>query len=170
MALPTARTLYLQPGVLYVPAEPSRLCAVVASGVAVTIFDKARGFGGMGHYTHPRRRAGDSTPIYAAPALVGLVDLFQKAGSSVGDLETSIYGGAENIQAPGFEPGRSLLNIQMGVEILEKLGMRVASSDLGGRFARKLAFHTATGEGIVAKVEAIRAVDWYPQPMGGVFR
>ena len=164
MTVPTTRTLYLQPGFLCLPAKPTHLCAVVASGVAVTIFDREKGFGGMGHYSHPCRRNGESTPRFAAPALAGLVGLFAAAGSSIGDLETFIYGGSDNPEMFGFDPNRGMHNLRSGFEILEKLGLRVSGSDIGGRFARKLMFYTATGESMVAKVTEIRPEDWYPNP------
>ena len=166
MPFPATRTLYVQPGVLCLPAKPTRLCTVVASGVAVTIFDREKRFGGMGHYSHPLRVNGESTPRFAAPALVGLVGMFTAAGSSLQDLETFIYGGSENPDIPGFDMNRGTYNLRSGLEILEKLGVRVSGSDVGGRFARKLVFYSATGESMVAKVTAIRSEDWYPDPQG----
>lgn len=166
MPVPATRTFYLQPGFLCLPAKPTRLCTVVASGVAVTIFDREKRFGGMGHYSHPRRLNGESTARFAAPALAGLVNLFTAAGSSVRDLETFVYGGSDNPEMPGFDPNRGFHNLRSGFEILEKLGVRVAGSDIGGRFARKLVFYTATGESMVAKVTEIRSEDWYPDPRG----
>lgn len=168
MSLPATRTLYLQPGYLCLPTMPTRLCTVVASGVAVTMYDRTRRFGGMGHYSHPKRLGGESTSIFAAPALVEMVNMFTSAGSSIKDLETFVYGGSDNPDIPGFEPDRGFLNLRFGYEILEKLGVQVAGSDIGGRFARKLVFYTATGESMVAKVTAIRSEDWYPAPRGMV--
>lgn len=164
MSLPAPRTLHLDPGYVCLPALPTRLCVVVASGVAVTMYDRTRRFGGMGHYSHPKRIGEESTSIFAAPALVEMVNLFTSAGSSVDDLETFVYGGSDNPDAPGFDPGRGFLNLRFGYEILEKLGVRVSGSDIGGRFARKLVFCTATGESVVAKVTAVRSDDWYPAP------
>ena len=116
----------------------------------------------MGHYSHPKRVAGKSTPVFAAPALIGLVRMFERLGSRRDDLETFVYGGADNPDMPGFDPGRSRLNIQFGLEILEKLDLGVAGADVGGRFARKLAFCTRTGQSLLARVNDVRAGDWYP--------
>lgn len=168
MSLPANRILHLPAGYLCLPAMPTRLCTIVASGVAVTMFDRARRFGGMGHYAYHKRLNGKSTSVFAAPALVEMVNMFTAAGSRLRDLETFVYGGSDNPRAPGFDPGRSFTNIRFGYEILEKLGVRVAGSDTGGRFARKLVFYTATGESMVAKVAAIRSEDWYPDPRGVV--
>ena len=164
MALPVTRTVYLDPGFLCLPQQPTRLCTVVASGVAVTIFDRDLCVGGVGHYSHPKRLGHASTAEYAAPALVGLVSMFRNAGSDPRSLETYLYGGADNPDAPGFDCGRGMRNWQAGLEILAKLGVRVTGSDLGGRFARKLIFYTGTGENVLAKVNDLDDQHWYPRP------
>ncbi|MCC8179869.1 MAG: chemotaxis protein CheD [Planctomycetes bacterium] len=165
MPLPTARTLFMGPGFLCLPANPTRLCTIVASGIAVTVFDRQQCFGGIGHFSHPVRREGLSSPAFAAPALVGLIRMFEKAGSDPRHLETYLYGGADNPDAPGYDPNRGFLNRRMGFEILPKLGVRISGSDLGGRFARKLVFYTGSGESILAKVDDIGPEAWYPEPI-----
>lgn len=154
------------PGFLYLPTLPTRLCTVIASGVAVTVYDRRQCLGGIGHYSHPLRMGGLSTPDFAAPALVGLIRMFTKAGSDPRNLETYLYGGADNPQAPGFSGLRGFNNLRTGREILHKLGVRVAGSDVGGRFARKLVFYTGTGECMLAKVDDLDLDHWYPQPSG----
>lgn len=158
----------MPPGYLCVPSRPTRLCTVIASGVTVTVFDKHHCFGGIGHYTHPKRLGGLSTPSFAAPALVQLVRMFEKAGSDPRHLETYLYGGADHPSAPPHAAGRGILNSSAAYEILSKLGVRVSGSDVGGRFARKLVFYTGTGECMLAKVTEADEVDWYPEPAAGV--
>ena len=164
MSLPVTRTYVMGPGFLCLPSNPTRLCTVIASGVAVTIYDRRQCLGGIGHYSHPLRVGGASTPSFAAPALVELVRLFRKAGSDVRNLETYLYGGADNPAMPDFEHDRGALNARMGFEILAKLGVRVSGSDVGGRFARKLVFYTGTGESMLAKVHDVDPGQWYPSP------
>ena len=164
MPLPIARTLYMRPGFLCLPSQPTRLCTVIASGVAVTVYDRKQCFGGVGHYSHPLRQGTGSTPDFAAPALVGLIRMFRQAGSDLRHLETHVYGGADNPEAPGYDHGRGLLNSQIGFEILAKLGVRLSGSDIGGRFARKLIFYTGTGESMLAKVTDAPLDEWYPEP------
>lgn len=163
MPLPVWRNLLVQPGYLCLPEEPARLCAIAASGVAVTIFDRAMRRGGMGHYAYPARNGAEPTPLFAAPALYGLVDLFRRSGSKLSDLETFIYGGADNPGAPGFDVDRGKKNVRLGLELLKRLGVAVTGSDTGGRFGRQLVFYTATGECIVAKVTDISREEWYPR-------
>ena len=163
MPLPAIRTLYIKPGSVCLPGQPARLCTVTASGITITIFDKMRRCGGLGHYTHPFRINGASTPVFAAPTLVTLVNMFKEAGSELHNLDAFIYGGAENKTAPGFEPERAKNNIKVCHELMEKLGIKISGSDTGGNYARKLIFYTASGESITAKINTIRRGDWYPR-------
>ncbi|MDR1745616.1 MAG: chemotaxis protein CheD [Planctomycetota bacterium] len=164
MPLPVNRTVFVQPGYLCLPTLPTRLCTIIASGVAVTVYDKRQCLGGVGHYSHPFRVGGASTPDFAAPALVGLIRMFTRAGSDPRHLETYLYGGADNPDVPECRTYRGFHNLQTGYEVLGKLGVRVAGSDVGGRFARKLVFYTGTGESMLAKVTEADEVEWYPQP------
>ncbi|MFZ5570557.1 MAG: chemotaxis protein CheD [Thermodesulfobacteriota bacterium] len=153
---------FVKPGYVYVPAEPTQLRSVAASGIVVTMYDRRRNLGGMGHYIRPVRERGLSTAVFAAPALAALTSMFLETGSEIPDLETHFYGGAVNRQAAGYAPGVSEENVRVGLEILAKMNIGITSRDVGGERARKIVFHTGTGEIMLAKVEAVRASDWYP--------
>lgn len=165
MPLPITRTMYMPPGFLCLPTLPTRLCTVIASGVAVTMYDRRQRIGAMGHFSHPLRIGNASTPDFAAPALVGLARMFARAGSDLQCVETYLYGGADNPEAPDFDGWRGMSNSRIGLEILDKMGVRLSGSDIGGRFARKLIFYTGTGESVLAKVED-GETEWYPPPVG----
>ncbi|MBF0245403.1 MAG: chemotaxis protein CheD [Planctomycetes bacterium] len=138
------------------------MAAVVASGVALTLFDAKRGRGGMGHYIRPLREAGYSTALFAAPAIIALVEMMYAAGSAPEDIEAHLYGGASNPRAKSFASGLADDNVRVGKEILGKLGIPIAGLDVGGVRARKVVFQTATGESVVARVDNVRSSDWYP--------
>lgn len=154
--------MFLKPGYIYLPAQPAQLRTVVASGVVVTLFDMKRKFGGMSHYLRPFREKGLSTAVFAAPAITALTKMFFDAGSHAADIEAHFYGGAVNPDSPGYTSGLSEKNVKVGHEILSKMGIGVCGSDTGGKRARKIVFHTGTGEIMMAKVEAVRESDWYP--------
>ncbi|GAB6058843.1 chemotaxis protein CheD [Desulfonatronum parangueonense] len=153
---------FLPPGHLCVPLEPTRLAVVAASGVAVTLFDPESGRGGMGHYLLPVRENGVSNAMFAAPAIVALARMLLDLGSRPEAMEAQIYGGAERVEAVGFQPELAERNVRVGEEVLLRLGIPLVGKDVGGNRARKVIFHSATGETVVAKVERVRATDWYP--------
>lgn len=158
------RDYFLQPGYLCVPPEPTRLAVVVASGVALTLFDPARKRGGMGHYIRPRRERGASTTHFAAPAIVSLVEMMTEPGAEPPALEAHIYGGAVGAEAGAQDAWISSENVKVAEELLSKLGIPITGKDVGGARGRKILFNTGTGEVVVARVERLRASDWYPDP------
>lgn len=156
------RTVFLKPGFVCMPGEPACLCVVVSSGVAVTMFDRSKKRGGVGHYTYPYRETrSQSTPLYACASLVSLVRMLEESGSHLKDIEAWMYGGASNPEAPGYVADLAENNVRVGKELLVKLGVALAGEDTGGRQGRKVVFHTGTGESVVAKVDRLRQSDWY---------
>ncbi|MFC1856262.1 chemotaxis protein CheD [Thermodesulfobacteriota bacterium] len=155
--------IYLEPGHICIPRKPVKLYSVVGSGVVITMFDARRKYGGMNHYIKPiREKPADSTPLFACPSIIGLIDMLKKHGSRVEDLEAQVYGGASKPDAEAFVEGLSDKNIEIAFELLAYKKIRVAGKDIGGDRGRKVVFNTATGETIVAKVDRIRSLDWYP--------
>lgn len=153
---------YIRPGHIIMPTRAMRLAAVVGSGVVVTIYDRRRRQGGVSYYTHPIRKKRLSGPMFAAPSIVHLVEMFRKTGSSPHELEANLYGGAINPRSIRFEPGLSEANIATAIQLLEKLHINNIGQDVGGLRGRKIVFHTGTGEALIAKVEHVRDTDWYP--------
>jgi len=157
------KKIYLQPGCICISSEPVHICSVVGSGVAVTLYDKKRAFGGMSYYTKPKRETPkQSTPIFACPSIIGMLNIFFEAGSRLEDMEAHIYGGAENSEEEGYIEGLAESNIKTGLELLEKKKIHIAGIDIGGDKGRKIAFNTLSGESVVAKINRIRSKDWYP--------
>jgi chemotaxis protein CheD len=159
---PPQRGFFLNPGYVCVPAAPTRLAAVVSSGVAITVYDNRRKRGGMSHYTQPLRHSGRSTAIFAAPSIVELVRGLLAAGSRERDLEAHLFGGATNSTSAGYVRGLSEKNVEVGEELLRKMRVSIVGKDVGGSRARKVLFDSASGETVVARVERVRAGDWYP--------
>lgn len=157
------KDVLVEPGYVNVPAKPSRLFTVTASGVAVTLYDKKRKLGGMNHYIFPYREpGGPSTARFACPAVVALVKMLLDSGSEIEDLEAQMYGGADNPEAMGFVEGQSKDNVRVGLEVLHKFKIKHIFQDTGGSRGRKVLFNTHTGETVVAKVDNVRSSDWYP--------
>ncbi|MBN2712807.1 MAG: chemotaxis protein CheD [Planctomycetes bacterium] len=157
------RDFMVEPGYVCMPVEPTRMAAVVASGIVVSIFDVRLRRGGMAHYVYPVRRAGLSTAMFACPAIIALLRMFGQAGSKTRDLQVKVYGGAENRKAEGFVPGLNDKNLRVGLEVLGRYGLKIVGRDVGGTCGRKIVFHSGTGETAIMVTDTIRASDWYPK-------
>ncbi len=154
---------FLSAGYIYLPAEPIQICSVIASGIGLTVYDSKQKRGGMAHYLQPFRKNNSSTAFYAAPAILTLANMLLDNGATQEDLEAQIYGGAVNTEALNYTKGISENNIKVALEILDKIGLSITGQDVGGHRARKIMFHTQTGEIMVAKVDNVRESDWYPE-------
>lgn len=155
--------LFVKPGYVYLPMEELMLYTALGSGVAVILFDTIMRQGGMCYYVRPIRPSEElSTPYFAGPSIIGLLNLFKEIGSQKSNLEAHIYGGADNTEASGYIEDLGRKNTYIGLEILKRAGVRLISRDIGSTYGRKVVFNTGTGEIYSAKVDNIRSYDWYP--------
>lgn len=150
----------IKPGHGYLPRDRTKLWSIVGSGVLITLFDTSKRIGGMVHYKYPiRPDERDSTSIYAAPAIQGLLNLFEKEQCDFIHLEAQVIGGA-------IPPDDLLItstrgdNVKVALEILSNKQISIASQSTGGHRGRKVVFDTGSGETVIAQVESIRCDDW----------
>jgi len=154
---------FIAPGHGFLPEGQTRLCTVVGSGVAVTLFDRSKKQGGMIHYALPKRNVSKSnSSMYAEPAILALLQMFRNIGSHPQELDAQIYGGGKNAQHPKFRSQVHEQNVDSAWKLLEKEGVSVSYQDVGGDKGRKVCFDSSTGETMVARVNHIRDEDWYP--------
>jgi chemotaxis protein CheD len=151
------KQIFLLPGQWAVPHEPSELTTILGPCVAVCLFDRVRGLGGMNHFllaaggaaSRERSRYGDTS-------CEDLVQCFFASGSKSSDLEARVVGGA-NVGRLSAPEGESLgeRNAIMARLILRRHGIAVGFEDTGGSNARRLRFRTGVG---VLEVKTIEGV------------
>ncbi len=154
---------FIKPGFGFVARQQVRLWTVVGAGVAVTLFDHHLKIGGMAHYTRPYRQPGHvSNAFFAAPAIVWLARQLMTYGSRKEHMEAQLFGGAVDPSMGGYVPDLHKENVEVGVEILKREGLKLKLAEVGGDRGRKVLFNSGTGESAVAWMNHIRASDWYP--------
>jgi chemotaxis protein CheD len=132
---------------LFAEQEPHRVTTVLGSCIAVCLHDPVCRIGGINHYMLPLWNGeGLPTPRYGNVAIETLLDRLQGFGCPASRLQAKLFGGAAM-----WENGNSLIsvgdrNIDLAWRMLNRYGIRVIASDLGGGFSRKIIFNTATGE------------------------
>lgn len=157
------KNILVKPGDLCFSEKTNLLCAVVGSGVALTIFDIKRRCGGMCYYIRPIRNSpGETSTLFACPSIIGLLNMLLRSGSNLKYLEAQLHGGAENQKANGYIKGLGDQNVSIAKEILDLKKVRIAGTGVGGTHGRKIIFDTSSGETVIAKVDNIRTSDWYP--------
>lgn len=153
---------HLRIGECFLTKTPTVVCTVLGSCVAVTFFQPKIGIGGIFHALLPDS-AGYSaedaaqTCRFVSSSIQSLLLAVQRHGGRVKDLQVKVFGGAELF---GFGSGLSSCNnsvgrknVQVAIMELEKAGLRILASDVGGELGRKLYFLTSTGEIWVKRIK-----------------
>jgi chemotaxis protein CheD len=135
-------------GMTYVSAQPAVLTTVLGSCVACCLFDPQMRIGGMNHFLLAQPRAGalmkgGEAERYGLYAMELLINEMLKAGAMRSQLRAHLYGGA-NLHAGMHEIGSA--NAAFAREFLERDGIPLVHSSLGGGQARRIDFRTAAGQ------------------------
>ena len=129
-------------------------CTVFGSCIAACIYDPVAGIGGMNHYLLPRSKGDGRSARYGEEALPMLVERLCRSGAVAGRLRAKIYGGAATLVS---DTDIGQMNIDMARGFLASQRIEIADTDLGGRTARWIKFHPATGRSYI-KVAPDRAL------------
>ena len=138
---------FIHVGQIHVDSAPMAISTVLGSCVAVCIYDKKLGIGGMNHYLLPFWNGnGLQTPKFGNISIPKLIDGMQERGSRTGNMEAKIFGGAAmNIAtSPNMMIGEK--NILVAKEILKEYKIPIIAEDIGGQNGRKIQFNLERGK------------------------
>ncbi len=143
---------FLFPGTLYVAQTECQISTILGSCVAVCLWDKVYGGGGMNHFMLPLWNGeGLPTPKYGTIAMEKLLDRVLRFGCRREHLVAKVFGGS-NINATGNEA--FLIgdrNTTLALQTLDDWNIPVVGTDVGGRLGRKVIMNTLTGVVLVGK-------------------
>lgn len=149
---------YLQPGYIFVSKEPHLIHTVLGSCVSVCIWDSINRFGGMNHFIYGRVGKNKNNGKFGDVSTRHLMRLMTNMGSEIPDLKAHVVGGARNVQLSS-KIGEE--NCAVAMEILNRYGIEVVTTDIGCVSGRKVIFNNENGEILVYKGINIRENDWY---------
>ena len=141
------KQIFLLPGQWAVPHEPSEVTTILGPCVAVCLFDRTRGMGGMNHSLLAAGGAsGRERSRYGDTSCEDLVQCLFASGSRPEDIEARIVGGA-NVGRLSHAEGESLgeRNAEMARAVLRGHRIAIGFEDTGGANARRLRFRTGVG-------------------------
>jgi chemotaxis protein CheD len=122
-------------------------CTVLGSCIAACIYDPVAGIGGMNHYLLPHTRRPDGRNArYGDEAMPRLLEQLCRAGAVRHRLRAKLYGGARTLSC---DADIGEMNITLALEFLSEHDIPVVDTDLGGRTARVIKFHPATGRSFI---------------------
>jgi chemotaxis protein CheD len=152
------RKEFLYPGQSFVSASPAMVTTILGPCVAVYLWNPKLGAGALNHFLLPHGRPGISDPYRFGDLAVPLLikDLLALGGQR-SDLQAKIFGGAYVLRAAspnGKHIGQQ--NVEVARAGLAQAGIPIVAEDVGGRWGRKIIFHTDQG---LAKVKYLRGPD-----------
>lgn len=127
------------------------MSTLLGSCIAITMWHPTLKIGGMCHYLLATVRAAELT----APAdhAEGAIELFKQyinqVGTSPKEYEVKMFGGGNmllNGEADGKAINIAKNNITHGIKLLKENGFIIKTSDLGGRYYRKVMFDVVSGD------------------------
>lgn len=155
--------VYLLPGQWAFPEEASEITTVLGPCVAVCLHDRTRRVGGMNHFLLPSGAALRERGRFGDLATEDLVKALLDSGSVAPALVALIVGGA-HINSPDAPDSLGRRNAAAARAVLDRFGVKVDHSDVGGPAARRLKFHTGTGVLETKRIEPVALPALAPSP------
>jgi len=138
----------LMQGDIHFTADPKVLVTVLGSCVAVCLWDKLRGIGGMNHFVLPNDRNGEKSTRYGDVAIDELEAGLMRLGCRITDLQAKVFGGAAVLPFGGGQTvGQN--NVELALDRLRRDHIRITAQRTGGTVGQQIRFHTRTGEAFV---------------------
>ena len=119
---------------------------ILGSCVAVCLYDRVAGVGGMNHYLLPGdTRAANGTARYGVHLMELMINALLKNGARRSNFEAKLFGGAHVTVTGSFE-NIGDRNVRFGRDFLSREGIPIRGESVGGAAARRLRFIPTTGE------------------------
>lgn len=146
--------VFLKPGELFFSEQPTVVSTLLGSCVAVTMFSFKRKQGAICHALLPVCRKDETCDgsypeggRYVECCIKLMIEGLQARGIKKKEIAAKVFGGSDMFRVTsGGRPSVGRQNAEKAIELLDREGIRVVSSDLGGAYGRKIFFHTHTGE------------------------
>ena len=135
----------LMQGEIHYCIEPTLLVTVLGSCVAVCLWDKSRGIGGMNHFVLPVDPRAENNPRYGDVAIDELEAGLLWLGCKTADLQAKVFGGAA-VLATGVREAVGTSNVRLALARLHEHRIRITAQRTGGTLGQQIRFNTSTGE------------------------
>ena len=148
----------LKSGELFVGEEIAQIETLLGSCVAVVMFSPRCRVGAVCHSLLPSCRTEEPCagrclqgPRFVDCSIQRMLEWFLKRGIMRNELVVKLFGGSDMFAAEqgdgnGTRKGIGQQNIDRAMQVLEREGLHLAASDVGGLRGRKIIFKTYTGE------------------------
>ncbi|GJM26004.1 MAG: chemoreceptor glutamine deamidase CheD [Phycisphaerae bacterium] len=126
--------------------SPDQIRTVLGSCIGITVCDVQAGIGGMAHVMLPQATGPTESPgKFADTGVDALVESVLASGAVQSRLKAKIAGGAAMF-GEGADSGIGSRNAQAVRERLQKHGIAIVASEVGGNKGRRMSLNPETGE------------------------
>ena len=132
---------------MFASAQPAEVTTILGSCVAVCLWDRYLGVGGINHYMLPTWNGMElASPKYGNIAIERLVDKMLQLGCKKNNLVAKVFGGGEVITVASSTMHIGERNIMVAEDMLQERNIPIIGRSTGGKNGRKIIFNTHTGE------------------------
>ncbi|MDQ1245462.1 MAG: chemotaxis protein CheD [Campylobacterota bacterium] len=141
-------TNFIHVGQIYADNGPIQISTVLGSCVAVCLYDKKLGIGGMNHYLLPFWNGNGLQSLkFGNISIPKLIEAMLEKGAKISNIEAKIFGGAAiNISCCNGAMMVGEKNILVAKEILNDYKIKIVAEDVGGSDGRKIQFNLENGK------------------------
>ena len=138
---------FLYPSTMFASAQPAEVTTILGSCVAVCLWDRYLGIGGINHYMLPTWNGMElASPKYGNIAIERLTERMLQLGCKKNNLVAKVFGGGEVISVSSSSMHIGERNIMVAEEMLMDQNIPIIGRSTGGKNGRKIIFNTHTGE------------------------
>ena len=132
---------------MFASAQPAEVTTILGSCVAVCLWDRYLGIGGINHYMLPTWNGMElASPKYGNIAIERLTERMLQLGCKKNNLVAKVFGGGEVISVSSSSMHIGERNIMVAEEMLQEQNIPIIGRSTGGKNGRKIIFNTHTGE------------------------
>lgn len=132
---------------MFASAQPAEVTTILGSCVAVCMWDRYLGIGGINHYMLPTWNGMElASPKYGNIAIERLQERMLQLGCKKQNLVAKVFGGGEVISVTTTSMHIGERNVMVALEMLADMCIPVIGRSTGGNSGRKIIFNTHTGE------------------------
>jgi chemotaxis protein CheD len=132
---------------MFASAQPAEVTTILGSCVAVCLWDRYLGIGGINHYMLPTWNGMElASPKYGNIAIERLTEKMLQLGCKKNNLVAKVFGGGEVITVSASSMHIGERNIMVAEEMLQEQNIPIIGRSTGGKNGRKIIFNTHTGE------------------------
>lgn len=137
-----AERVFLLPGEYLISKKPHTVTTLLGSCVAVCLYSKKAGFGGVNHYMLPTSSTGERSAKYGDYSIQTIIRFLERGSGTLSGAEAMIFGGANVVGAIKSGANIGAKNIEIAKQLLNQYRIPITKEHVGGNTGMKIIYQT----------------------------